>query len=66
WLAAAGLLFMEGLLSLGTSSGSILVANNLAGYTWTIGSVLIVAVVLAWPRVDRARSSRIKVPAAKG
>ena len=64
--AAAGLLLAEGLLSVGTPSGTVLVANNFAGVAWTIGSVLIVALVLAWPRFSTVRSGRIEAPAAKG
>lgn len=64
--AAVGLLAVEGFLSIGTPSGSVLVANNLPGIVWTIGSVLIVAVVLAWPRLPSPRGVRIKTPAAKG
>ena len=64
--AAAGLLIAEGVLSLGTPSGTVLVANNLAGVAWTIGSVLIAALVLAWPRFSTLRTGRIEAPAAKG
>ena len=64
--AAAGLLLAEGVLSLGTPSGTVLVANNFAGVAWTIGSVLIAALVLAWPRFSTLRTGRIEAPAAKG
>jgi N-acetyl-1-D-myo-inositol-2-amino-2-deoxy-alpha-D-glucopyranoside deacetylase len=64
--AAAGLLVAEGVLSLGTPSGTVLVANNMAGVAWTIGSVLIAALVLAWPRFSTLRTGRIEAPAAKG
>ena len=64
--AAAGLLLAEGVLSLGTPSGTVLVANNFAGVVWTIGSVLIAALVLAWPRFSTLRTGRIEAPAAKG
>lgn len=64
--ATAGLLGMVALLSLATPTGSVLVPDNLVAQVWTIGVVLIAAVVVAWPQIDRARGGRMKSPAAKG
>ncbi len=49
--ATLGLLGTSALLALRSAGGSIIVPDNPAGVTWTIGAVLIAAVVLAWPRV---------------
>ena len=48
--ATLGLLLMIGLLSVKSGGGSILVPGNPAGYCLIVGSVVIVAVVLAWPK----------------
>jgi N-acetyl-1-D-myo-inositol-2-amino-2-deoxy-alpha-D-glucopyranoside deacetylase len=64
--ATIGLLGAVAWLSLSTPTGSVLVPDNLAGQVWTIGVVLVAAIVLAWPRFDRARGGRMKSPAAKG
>jgi N-acetyl-1-D-myo-inositol-2-amino-2-deoxy-alpha-D-glucopyranoside deacetylase len=52
-LAAVGVLGSLGILTLGGAGGSVLVPANPAGYTWTYGATIIVAVVLAWPRITR-------------
>jgi N-acetyl-1-D-myo-inositol-2-amino-2-deoxy-alpha-D-glucopyranoside deacetylase len=49
--ATIGLLGTAALLALQSAGGSVIVPDNPAGVTWTIGAVLIAAVVLAWPRV---------------
>ncbi len=49
--ATLGLLGTAALLALRSAGGSIIVPDNPAGVTWTIGAVVIAAVVLAWPRV---------------
>lgn len=64
--ATLGLLGAVAWLSLSTPTGSVLVPDNLTGQVWTIGVVLVAAVVLAWPRFDRVRGGRMKSPAAKG
>lgn len=48
--AALGLLAVVTLLSAAGPGGSVLVPANPSGWTWTIGSAVIAAVVLAWPR----------------
>lgn len=63
--AALGLLGVTAVLSLG-GGGSVIVPDNDAGRVWTIGVVLIAAVLLAWPRIERRRGGRMKSPAAKG
>jgi N-acetyl-1-D-myo-inositol-2-amino-2-deoxy-alpha-D-glucopyranoside deacetylase len=52
-LAAIGVLGSLGILTLGGAGGSVLVPANGAGYTWTYGATIIVAIVLAWPRIAR-------------
>lgn len=64
--ATVGLLGAVAWLSLSTATGSVLVPDNVTGAVWTIGVVLIAAVVLAWPQFDRARGGRMKSPSAKG
>ncbi len=63
--AALGLLGVVALLSLAVG-GSVVVPDNDAGRVWTIGVVLITAVVLAWPRIERRGGDRMESPAAKG
>lgn len=48
--AALGLLVVVTLLSGAGPGGSVLVPANASGWSWTIGSAVIAAVVLAWPR----------------
>lgn len=65
-IATAGFLGAQALLAFGTPGGSVIVPDNAVGVVWTIGSVLIAAVVLAWPRIARAGDGRMKTPAVKG
>jgi N-acetyl-1-D-myo-inositol-2-amino-2-deoxy-alpha-D-glucopyranoside deacetylase len=51
--AAIGVLGAEALLATPGMGGSVLIPSNLAGYTWTIGPVLIAVVALGWPRIER-------------
>jgi N-acetyl-1-D-myo-inositol-2-amino-2-deoxy-alpha-D-glucopyranoside deacetylase len=53
-LAAVGVLGALATLTLGGAGGSVLVPANPAGYTWTYGATIVVAVVLAWPRLARS------------
>lgn len=53
-VAAVALLAASALLALQTSGGSVLVPNNVAGYIWTFGPVLIGTIVLAWPKIPRS------------
>ncbi|CAN5344924.1 hypothetical protein BH09ACT5_BH09ACT5_24760 [soil metagenome] len=62
--AGIGLLVAEGLLGLQSAGGSVLVADNVAGYVWTFGPVLIGTVVLAWPRLARRAAPGRQTPAA--
>jgi len=73
--AGIGLLAASALLALQSAGGSVLVPENVAGYVWTFGPVLIGTVVLTWPRVQPGasvrrrgseRSNRIEVPVVKG
>ena len=69
-VAGVGLLAASALLAIQSSGGSVLVPDNIAGYVWTFGPVLIGTVILAWPKVTRpvrpAQRSNMKVPAVKG
>ena len=51
--AGAGFLVASALLALQSAGGSVLVADNAAGYVWTFGPALIGTVVLAWPKLQR-------------
>jgi len=68
--AGVGFLGASALLALQSAGGSVLVPDNLAGYVWTFGPVLIGAVVLAWPKLTRpnrpAARSNIEAPSRKG
>jgi len=68
--AGIGLVVASALLALQSAGGSVLVADNIAGYVWTFGPVLIGTVVLAWPKLDRHKSAAqrdiIVFPAVKG
>ncbi len=55
--AAVGFLVAASLLSLQSAGGSILVADNPAGYVWTFGPVIIGVVILAWPRFASPKPS---------
>jgi N-acetyl-1-D-myo-inositol-2-amino-2-deoxy-alpha-D-glucopyranoside deacetylase len=48
--AAVGLLVVIGVLSVGSSGGSVLVPANPTGYVLTYGPVVIAILVLAWPK----------------
>jgi N-acetyl-1-D-myo-inositol-2-amino-2-deoxy-alpha-D-glucopyranoside deacetylase len=65
-IATVGLLGAQAFLAFASPGGSILVPDNVSGAVWTIGSVLIAAVVLAWPKIARRSGDRMKSPAAKG
>lgn len=63
--AALGLLVVVTLLSAAGPGGSVLVPANPSGWSWTIGSAVIAAVVLAWPRPGafaRATMGRSPMP----
>ena len=65
-VATAGFLGAQAVLAFASPGGSVIVPDNTAGVVWTIGSVLIAAVVLAWPRVGGVGGGRMKTPAVKG
>jgi hypothetical protein len=52
--AGLGVIASIGLLSLRSSGGSVLVANDPIGLVWAIGPTLIAVTVVAWP-VPRSR-----------
>lgn len=51
--ASLGVLLMSALLATATPGGTILIPNNVSGYVWTFAPVLIVLLVVGWPRVNR-------------
>ena len=66
-VAAIGLLGMSALVASPTRGGSVVVAENLAGYLWTYVPILATLVVLAWPNLRRKTPGKIEpVPAVKG
>ncbi|MFN3707935.1 DUF6113 family protein [Microcella sp.] len=57
--AAAGLLGVTTLLAApGVAGGSLVVPGNAVGYAWLIGVMAISAVVVSWPRIQRAPRHR--------
>ena len=67
-LAAAGIAAVSGFLAMPDAGGSVVIPANFAGYTWTLGVVLIALLVLAWPRVQRPprrAAGSIEVPASE-
>ena len=48
--AGLGVVASVAILSLQTTGGSVLVANDPLGLVWAIGPTLIAVVVVAWPR----------------
>jgi len=55
--ASLGVLVMSALLANTTPGGTVLIPGNVTGYTWTFAPVLIVLLVVGWPRVNRQASS---------
>ncbi len=64
--AAIGWLGATALLTVQSPGGSILVPDNATGYLFSYGSVLLTALILAWPRVTRVGRGNMRVPAVKG
>ena len=65
--AALGLLLAVGLLSVRSTGGSVLVPANAAGYALTYGSLVIVGLVLAWPKFGTfSRDRLLSRPELKG
>lgn len=48
--AGVGVVGALGILSLPGASGPALVVDNVAGWIWAIGPVVLVTIALAWPR----------------
>ena len=66
-IAAVGLLGMSALVATPTRGGSVVVAENLAGYLWTFVPIVATFLVLAWPNLRRKAPGKIEpVPAVKG
>lgn len=55
--ASLGVLLMSALLAAVMPGGTILIPANVAGYVWTFAPVVVVLVVVGWPRVNRQVSS---------
>ncbi|MBH0117614.1 PIG-L family deacetylase [Salinibacterium sp. NG253] len=55
--ASLGVLAMSALLAAAMPGGTILIPANVAGYVWTFAPVLVVLIVVGWPRVNRQVSS---------
>jgi H+/Cl- antiporter ClcA len=57
--AAAGLLGVTTLLAApAAAGGSLVVPGNTVGYAWLIGVMAVSAVIVSWPRVQRAPRQR--------
>jgi LmbE family N-acetylglucosaminyl deacetylase len=54
--ASLGVLLMSAVLATAMPGGTILVPGNVSGYIWTFAPVLIVLLVIGWPRVNRQAS----------
>ncbi|EAR24570.1 hypothetical protein A20C1_13102 [marine actinobacterium PHSC20C1] len=55
--ASLGVLLMSALLANTAPGGTVLIPGNVTGYIWTFAPVLIVLLVVGWPRVNRQASS---------
>lgn len=55
--ASLGVLLMSALLANVMPGGTILIPANTAGYVWTFAPVLVVLIIVGWPRVNRQVSS---------
>ncbi|MBH0099547.1 PIG-L family deacetylase [Salinibacterium sp. NSLL150] len=51
--ASLGVLVMSAILAAAMPGGTILIPANVAGYVWTFAPVLVVLIVVGWPRVNR-------------
>ncbi len=50
---AIGIAGVSAILAAPGADGSIVIPANAAGYSWSLGLVLVALIVLAWPRVQR-------------
>ncbi|MGO4533969.1 hypothetical protein [Leifsonia sp. 2MCAF36] len=57
-LAALGAIAVILLFSQQSAGGSVLIPNDLAGQVWLVGTILVAAIVIAWPDVRGRRASR--------
>ncbi|WP_341952583.1 PIG-L family deacetylase [Salinibacterium sp. TMP30] len=55
--ASLGVLLMSAVLATAMPGGTILIPGNVSGYVWTFAPVLIVLLVVGWPRVNRQAST---------
>ena len=55
--ASLGVLLMSALLANVMPGGTILIPANVAGYVWTFAPVLVVLIIVGWPRVNRQVTS---------
>lgn len=58
-LAAVGAVGTVLVFTQQSPGGSVLIPNNLLGQIWLVGPILIAAVVLAWPDVQRRRTATV-------
>ncbi len=54
--AALGVLSAIAVLAIPGAGGSVVVSDGILGYIWVLGTPLIAAVVLVWPRIGRRTS----------
>jgi N-acetyl-1-D-myo-inositol-2-amino-2-deoxy-alpha-D-glucopyranoside deacetylase len=64
--AGLGILLAVAVLTVGGPGGSVLVPANLAGYAWSYGAAMIVALVLVWPRIAGAQNRPVGGAGARG
>jgi N-acetyl-1-D-myo-inositol-2-amino-2-deoxy-alpha-D-glucopyranoside deacetylase len=65
-ISAAAMLLMIGLFAMVGPGGSVLIPANFAGWLWAYGPVVIVALVIGWPRLSfPARGSMGGSPKSK-
>lgn len=65
-VAAVGILGAASFLALQSSGGSVLVPDNTVGHVWLYGSVVLTALVLAWPQLPSRAHGNIEGSSAKG
>lgn len=66
FFAGVGIVGAIGILTVGSAGGSVLVPANPAGYAWSYGAAIIVALVLAWPRITAPRRAGVSRPGSSG
>jgi len=58
-VAGLGILLAVALLTVGGPGGSVLVPANPAGYVWSYGAAMVVALVLVWPNLSAIGSGNL-------